>query len=436
MRALLLALLLAAAPALAQHATHAPPDPAPRPAKKPGGLVKEVKRFAYLASAGEVMTFAVPTTVRWEPRIAAVLQDSRERTFAAGEQATCDAPTFSAVGVGGGSYEYICTRLVETIVLHELRGRTRGLPWIDERLSMPPRQGFTRQVLGSQIEELHPRPGPGGEFRISCFVSHMGFEDPIVWPGRKFWHHHTFAGNPNIDRYTTDTREHAEGLCAGGNINRSAYWFPSVIDTRFGMPIVPDGLAIYYKGDPDALPGPGLRMLTGDPMRTTPRDPNVFPVSIWQCYTPDGREIKQGLWDEIPTACPVGGRIVWTVSFPDCWDGVNVDSADHKSHVYSRAYNQPGMDLLPNGCPKTHPKRLFDLAINVHFWVKPDDNVSRWRLSTDAYEWSKPAGYSAHADWWNGWDMEFLAAIKRECHEKNRNCGQDNAPDGRRMNVR
>lgn len=48
--------------------------------------------------------------------------------------------------------------------------------------------------------------------------------------------------------------------------------------------------------------------------------------------------------------CPDGLR--FELMFPSCWDGVNVDSDDHKSHV---AYP----DLVINGnCPDTHPVRL------------------------------------------------------------------------------
>lgn len=52
----------------------------------------------------------------------------------------------------------------------------------------------------------------------------------------------------------------------------------------------------------------------------------------------------------IDANCPDGIRT--ELMFPSCWDGVNVDSADHKSHV---AYP----DLVINGdCPDTHPVRL------------------------------------------------------------------------------
>lgn len=54
--------------------------------------------------------------------------------------------------------------------------------------------------------------------------------------------------------------------------------------------------------------------------------------------------------DYIDTNCPDGIRM--ELMFPSCWDGVNLDSDDHKSHV---AYP----DLVISGdCPDTHPERL------------------------------------------------------------------------------
>lgn len=45
--------------------------------------------------------------------------------------------------------------------------------------------------------------------------------------------------------------------------------------------------------------------------------------------------------------------------FPSCWNGVDVDSPDHRSHV---AYP----DLVMTGnCPKSHPKRLISLFYEI-----------------------------------------------------------------------
>jgi hypothetical protein len=264
----------------------------------------------------------------------------------------------------------------------------------------------------------------------------MGMADPLVAPGiDPFWHHHTFFGGTRIDAYTTDPLDTKRSTCAGGDINRTAYWVPSMIDTRYRRPIVPAGMAVYYKGKPDVTPPKGLRFIAGDPRRTTPRDPNVFPVSLFTCYPPNGAQnFGQGHGDEIPAKCPPGSTIIWTVFFPNCWDGKNLDSADHKSHMAVRGSTWPPETRAPNGCPLTHPVQLFDLSYNIHYHVGPDDDVSRWRLASDTYEWSKPAGYSAHGDWWNGWDQEVLTLIKQGCHDAEADCSQDNLPDGRRLN--
>lgn len=59
------------------------------------------------------------------------------------------------------------------------------------------------------------------------------------------------------------------------------------------------------------------------------------------------QKIPQGL------DCPNGLRA--EVFFPSCWDGINSDSADHKSHM---AYPSTMDD---GDCPSTHPIRLPSL---------------------------------------------------------------------------
>lgn len=55
----------------------------------------------------------------------------------------------------------------------------------------------------------------------------------------------------------------------------------------------------------------------------------------------------------IEANCPDGIRL--EVAFPSCWDGKNLDSDDHRSHM---AYP----DLVQDGnCPDTHPVRLITM---------------------------------------------------------------------------
>jgi len=52
---------------------------------------------------------------------------------------------------------------------------------------------------------------------------------------------------------------------------------------------------------------------------------------------------------------PSCGMIRQTLIFPHCWDGKNLDSPDHKSHV---AYGQGSGASGGGACPSTHPVKL------------------------------------------------------------------------------
>lgn len=65
------------------------------------------------------------------------------------------------------------------------------------------------------------------------------------------------------------------------------------------------------------------------------------------------------------TPCPGGIRA--TVIFPSCWDGVTLDSPDHRSHVaYSPNSGALGA-LADDSCPSTHPVRIPQVMYEVMF---------------------------------------------------------------------
>ena len=74
----------------------------------------------------------------------------------------------------------------------------------------------------------------------------------------------------------------------------------------------------------------------------------------YECNNGDGAS-----FNHLPThaqaqagGCTPGSWFVMEVEFPQCWDGVHLDSADHKSHM---AY--------PNGgCPADHPVALPEIS--------------------------------------------------------------------------
>jgi len=269
-----------------------------------------------------------------------------------------------------------------------------------------------------------------GAFRIVCDQSHSSSDDPLVHPGHPGMSHlHQFFGSRTTDAFTT-TASLMQGTssCRGGTANRSAYWSPAMLDGT-GREVRAAWAITYYKSGyggvaPSAVrPMPaGLRMLSGEPTRTTRDDrPSWERDVFWFCQQPHG-DVLTGRLAEMPS-CPAGSEVVMSVQFPQCWDGVRLDSADHRAHM---AHADPA---YPGGCPSTHPVPLPAITENVH-WAAPSGN-SGWRLASDMYD--GPAGRSGHADWWNGWDPAVVAVWMRNCVNAGVDCHAEGLGDGRRL---
>ena len=58
-----------------------------------------------------------------------------------------------------------------------------------------------------------------------------------------------------------------------------------------------------------------------------------------------------------------------------CWDGVNLDSADHKSHV---AYPSSGSAQSSYECPSTHPVKIPEVFYEVVWDTTGFNDKSIW----------------------------------------------------------
>jgi len=265
-----------------------------------------------------------------------------------------------------------------------------------------------------------PAPSDGtGAFRTACRFSHMAFDDPIVYPGQPGKSHlHVFFGNTGTNANSTADSIATTGnsTCLGGTINRTAYWAPAMIDTKDGSPVVPSMLAVYYKTgytgvDPalvQPIP-PGLRMIAGNSAGKAPVQWGPVTFACIDAVTATGPNLYN-----VPTDCGVGNTIWARVVFPQCWDGVNLDSPDHKSHM---SYPDLG-----KGCPSTHPVAIPEITVSVLYGVTEAGAPARWRLASDNYDPSLPAGYSSHADWFNGWKPEFMQSFVKGCDNPAKDC--------------
>ena len=205
--------------------------------------------------------------------------------------------------------------------------------------------------------------------------------DPIVNPGTMSGHVHTIAGGNgfNINMDYNDTQ--ASG-CSSCPIQQdlSNYWTPSLyyMNKNGSYTLVPQagdgdgvqgGMTVYYlqRGGPNndnitAFPE-GFRMLAGTPtLRTGSEDFTQQAVS-YVCLNYSSTSPYTNYLPDQP--CPDGLRA--QIFFPSCWDGVNLDSADHKSHMaYPTEYS------YDNGpCPASHPVHLISIFFET-IWSTAD----------------------------------------------------------------
>ena len=294
------------------------------------------------------------------------------------------------------------------------------MPAVDISKNMVPAVGFNSLRIKATTEIA---PNSGGEFRIGCAYSHMSNDDPLVYPNQQgAAHHHTFFGNTSVNFKSDLNTFGAVGnsTCFGGIMNRSAYWVPSMINTETNEPIVPnDSALIYYKsgvidGTLIKAPPKGLRMIAGNAKAT---NNSVYNNTGFTCHPgPNSTRTSWPRTMEIPSGskCETGDDLMFSVFFPQCWDGVNLDSPNHKDHM---KYPSHRTDQLPNFyCPATHPIAIPQITVNVHFRVTSVDKLEKWRLASDNYTFNGTnAGYSAHSDYVEGWDRTAMEGIIKNC---------------------
>jgi hypothetical protein len=277
-------------------------------------------------------------------------------------------------------------------------------------------------IVSGQFTQAPTRSDGIGAFRTTCDFSHMSADDPIVAPNRPGASHlHVFFGNTAANAYSTadSIRNTGNSTCSGGTANRSGYWVPAMVDTRDGTPLKPSSFIAYYKtgyngvANQDIRTMPeGLRMIAGDMMAAGPDSHTTYTCLDAQGFQP---------YRSIPV-CNVGAEMNVMLTFPQCWDGINLDSPNHKSHM---AYPMYG-----GGCPSTHPWPVPEVTYNTRYRVGPSDDPRSWRLSSDMYDKSKPGGYSNHGDWFNGWKPEVMQIFIDRCLRAGIDCHADLLGDG------
>ncbi len=301
------------------------------------------------------------------------------------------------------------------------------MPAVDISKNITPAVGYSELRI-QPTTELPPFTNDGA-FRVACQPSHMSNDDPIVYPNQPgAAHHHTFFGNTSTNARSDLMHMDIAGnsTCTGGSMNHASYWMPSMIDTATHSPIKPSGAIFYYKSwdVPSAFvtaPPKGLRMIAGN-AKSTSADTSS---GRYSCITPSTGNGTP--WSKTIPNCAVGTFLQMQIGFPQCWDGINLDSPNHKDHM---ANANPAL-TTPNKCPASHPIGIPQVAESINFDVVTVNQTKNWRLASDNYSTTIDGGLSAHADWVNGWDTTTMSGWVKNCLHKGADCHAHLLGDGR-----
>jgi hypothetical protein len=265
------------------------------------------------------------------------------------------------------------------------------------RVDHPVSPNMARGRVVRSIERLR-----GVNFVSGCRFSHRNNDDPIVFPGQPgLSHDHTFIGNDTTNAFSTlDTLKGGTSSCRRVG-DSAAYWVPTLISAS-GKPILPRTASVYYRRRTLAPVQPfpqGFRLIAGNSKATTAQG---LMTTSWNCGPIAGIPPSS----TIPT-CPGTGMqgLALHVQFPNCWDGVNLDSPDHRSHM---AYSMRGV------CPADKPVALPALQVNIRY---PSAGGPGLLLASGGQ-------FSGHADFFNAWNQSVLTQLVNGCLNALRHCQQ------------
>jgi hypothetical protein len=163
-----------------------------------------------------------------------------------------------------------------------------------------------------------------------------------------------------------------------------------------GTIIEPESATLKFIGggaqDVVAMPL-GLKILYGDAKQSTNGPKNARPS--WTCTGFEDR-----LTDLYPI-CPAGSKVERIHAFPNCWDGKNTDSTDHRSHIVFA--DKQGK------CPQGF-KNVPQLEVTLVYDV-PQDVQQNGEYKVDAFAQEKHNPRSDHDDFANVMSKQIMGRL-------------------------
>ncbi|WP_327367004.1 DUF1996 domain-containing protein [Streptomyces sp. NBC_01217] len=264
-----------------------------------------------------------------------------------------------------------------------------------------------------------------GTFITECGRNENGKFNPdnvIVAPGvsNGAHHMHDYVGNQANDAFAADDDLAGGDTTCRNQGDRSTYYWPVLRlqngqdendadadgggkDQNVGEIQTPSQVTLKFVGSPTgkvtAMPR-FLRIITGDAKAFTNGDANAN--ASWSCTGFENRQLK----DKYPI-CPDGSQVVRSFAFQSCWDGRNIDSANHRTHVSFVQDN----GRCPNGF-----RAIPQLVQRIVYAVPPGPG-----FAVDSFPEQLHKPVTDHGDFINVFDDGLMQKVVR-CINGGRKC--------------
>ncbi|MGA5276639.1 DUF1996 domain-containing protein [Streptomyces cellulosae] len=293
------------------------------------------------------------------------------------------------------------------------------------------------------IESVQPnvnKPQPSGDASTGTFTSECGVnangvfnsDNVIAAPGvsNGAHHFHDYIGNQATNAFVSDDElTRAETSCQDQR-DKSSYYWPVLrlqngteeqdaqspgggIEGNTGEIVTPKDVTLTFVGNPKAkvtaMPRL-LRIITGDAKSFVNGPANAN--ASWSCTGFEDRQLK----DKYPL-CPEGSDVVRSFAFQSCWDGRNIDSANHRTHM---AFTD-----AEGNCPagfQPIPQLVQRIVYDVDAPSLEDGGKTVPLFAVDSFPEQLHKPITDHGDFINVFEEDLMNEMV-DCINEGRTCG-------------
>ncbi|MFG3251764.1 DUF1996 domain-containing protein [Streptomyces sp. NPDC048187] len=297
-----------------------------------------------------------------------------------------------------------------------------------------------RSVQPNVARAARGKKASTGSFATSCGVNAEGLfnsDNLIAAPGvsNGAHHFHDYVGNQANNALASDGDLAAGDTSCADQGDKSSYYWPVLrlqngtaeqdaqspgggIEGNAGEIVTPAEVTLTFRGNERGkvteMPRL-LRIITGDAKAFVNGNTNAN--ASWSCTGFEDRQLK----DKYPL-CPSGSDVVRTFTFQSCWDGRNIDSANHRTHMaFAAADGSCPEGFVP--VPRLVQRVVYDVAAPS----LGDGGRTSPLFAVDSFPEQLHKPVTDHSDFINVFDEDLMREMV-ECINSGRECGPDTPP--------